>query len=256
MCREVIGAMEVLSELDSNEGALHEGIAENKTDSKLWSGVFLLGTCRCKNDNELDCEKAITRVDYNDPSTLDDFLVLTKTDIPGVSLNGKQPQELNMHHSVYGDGTCLYHAIPHQAGFVDSSSRGCRIISGHLRQMIIKVTSDYPTVRLEDGLSITQWLKRQQAILNPAEWGGDLEVRLLAIGLKRDIVVLTDASNGATYARRFPCQPPPIPKMAGGIFIPVSTKELCIHWKSRNPQPLLTIYNGRSHYDSVVHLSG
>jgi len=31
----VIGAMEVLSELDGTEGALHEGTAENKTDSKL-----------------------------------------------------------------------------------------------------------------------------------------------------------------------------------------------------------------------------
>ena len=122
--------------------------------------------------------------------------------------------------------------------------------------MIVKVMSDYPAVRFEDGLSTTQWLKRQQVILNPAEWGGDLEVRLLAIGLKRDIVVLTDASNGATYARRFPYQPPPIPKMAGGIFIPISTKELCKHWKSCNPQPLLTIYNGHSHYDSVVHLVG
>ena len=50
-----------------------------------------------KNDNELDCEKAITRVDYDDPSTLDDFLVLTETDIPGASLNVTQPQELNMH---------------------------------------------------------------------------------------------------------------------------------------------------------------
>ena len=130
---------------------------------------------------------------------------------------------------MYGDDSCLYHAVAHQAGFVDGSSRGCRIIGGHLRQMVVKAMSDYPAVRLEDGLSTTQWLKRQQPIVNPAEWGGNLEVRLLAIGLKRDIVVLTDASNSATYTRRFPCRPPPIPKMTGGIFIPVFTEELCKH---------------------------
>jgi len=122
--------------------------------------------------------------------------------------------------------------------------------------MVVKVMSDYPEVCFEDGLSTTQWLKRQQAILNPAELGGNLEVCMLVIGLKRDIVVLTDASNSATYARRFPCQPPPIPKMAGGIFIPVSTKERGKHWESRNPQPLLIIHNGRSDYESAVNLAG
>ena len=88
---------------------------------------------------------------------------------------------------------------------------------------------NHPVVRLEDGLSTTQWLKRWQAILNPTEWGGDLKVRLLAIGLNRDIVVLTDGSNSATYTRRFPCHPPPIPKMMGKIFILGTTEKLCQH---------------------------
>ena len=65
--------------------------------------------------------------------------------------------------------------------------------------------------------------------------------------------MLTDGSNSATYARRFPCQPPPIPKMMGGIFIPVTTEELCQHWESYSPQPLLILYNGHSHYDSTAN---
>ena len=50
---------------------------------------------------------------------------------------------------------------------------------------------EYPAVRLEDGLSTTQWLQKKQTILDPAEWGGDLELCLLAIGLKRNIMVIT-----------------------------------------------------------------
>ena len=157
-------------------------------------------------------------------------------------------------HSVYGDGSCLYHAIAHQAGFINGNSKGCTIISKHLRQMVLKVMTDYPAVRLEDGLSTIQWLERKKAVLDPTEWGGDLEIRLLAIGLKRDIVVLTAACNSASYARKFPSKPPPITKMRGGIFIPLSTDELCRQWQSLNPRPLLIVYNGYSHYDSTVQL--
>ena len=158
-------------------------------------------------------------------------------------------------HSVYGDGSCLYHAIAHQAGFIDSNSKGCTTISKHLRQMVFKVMTDYPAVQLEDGLSIIQWLERKQAVLDPTEWGGDLEIRLLAIGLKRDIVVLTTVRDGASYARRFPSELPPIANMRGGIFIPLSTDELCRQWESLNPPPLLIVYNGHSHYDSTVQLT-
>ena len=86
----------------------------------------------------------------------------------------------------------------------------------------------YPDLHAEDGLTITQWLQKKIVVLDPAEWGGDLKLRLLAIRLKRDIVVIT-ASDGCNYcyARRFPCQPPPLPKMRGGIFIPLISQELC-----------------------------
>jgi len=55
-------------------------------------------------------------------------------------------------------------------------------------------------------------MDEEAKILNSAEWGGDLEVRLLAIGLQRDIVVITSGVVGS-YARRFPHEAPPLPKM-------------------------------------------
>ena len=95
---------------------------------------------------------------------------------------------------------------------------------------------------------IIQWLQKQQAILDPAEWGSDLELRLLAIGLKGDIMVITEVHDGSTYVRHFPSKPLPIPKMRGGNFI--SSNKLCSQWASLNPTPLLVVYNGHSHYDS------
>ena len=76
--------------------------------------------------------------------------------------------------------------ISSKAGFINSNSRGCTIISKHLRQIVFQVMTDHPAVRLKDGLSIIQWLERKQAVLDPTEWGGDLEVQLLVIDLKRD----------------------------------------------------------------------
>ena len=135
--------------------------------------------------------------------------------------------------------------------FINRNSRGDKIVSGFLRQVVLKMMTEYPDVRLEDGLSTAQWLQKKQATLDPAQWGGDLEVWLLAIGLKRDVVVLTAAHDGSTYARQFPSQPPPISRMRGGIFIPLSSSELCGRWKSLDPTPLLIIYNGHSHYRAV-----
>ena len=47
--------------------------------------------------------------------------------------------------------------------------------------------SEYPTVSLENGLSSAQWLERKQVILDACKWGGDLEARLLTIGLKETL---------------------------------------------------------------------
>ena len=152
-------------------------------------------------------------------------------------------------HKICGDGSCLYHAIAHQAGFIEPGSQGNTVISNHLRFLVVKTMTEHPDVRLEDGLSMTQWLEKKQKNLNVSEWGGDLEIRLMAIALHRDIVVLTSGTDGS-YARRFPCKVPPLPKMRGGVFIPITSDELCNQWQS--PFPLLIIFNGLNHYDSTI----
>ena len=166
-------------------------------------------------------------------------------------------KQLNViRHLIDGDGSCLYHAVAHQAGFIPKSSRGDRVTSSLLRQMVSKTMDECPHVRMEDGLSLVHWLEKKQAVLDPSEWGGDLELRLLAIGLKRDIVVITSVDNGEhSYARRFLCEPKPSQKMRGGIFIPLSCNELCGWWQHVIPSPLLVIFNGYNHYDSTLSLS-
>ena len=72
--------------------------------------------------------------------------------------------------------------------------------------------SEYPAVSLENGLSSAQSLERKRVILDACEWGGDLEARLLAIGLKRDIVVLTSTEDDASYARVFLVNHPLFPR--------------------------------------------
>ena len=125
-----------------------------------------------------------------------------------------------------GDGSCLNHAVTHQAGFISKSSRGDKNISRQLHQLTVSMMVKYPDVCAEDGLTSTQWLQKKIVVQDPTEWGGDLELCLLVVGLKRDIVVITASDNcSCCYARRFPCQPPPIPKMRGGIFIPLTSHE-------------------------------
>ena len=60
--------------------------------------------------------------------------------------------------------------------------------------------------------------KKQQEILSSDWWGGDLEIRLLAIDFHRDIVVITAANNGSTFARTYPSKPLPVEMMKGGVF--------------------------------------
>ena len=98
-----------------------------------------------------------------------------------------------------------------------------------------------------------QWLEKKQSVFDPSEWGGDLELRLLAIGLKRDIAVITSVQKGeSSFARRFPCEAKLSQKMRGGIFIPLTCYELFEWWQVTVPSPLLLIYNGFNHYDSTL----
>jgi len=71
---------------------------------------------------------------------------------------------------------------------------------------------------------------KQLQIVQHAQWGGDLEIRLLTIAIEREVVVISGSGNNFTSAQRFPCHPPPIPKMRGGIFIPVDVTELAAQW--------------------------
>ena len=68
--------------------------------------------------------------------------------------------------------------------------------------------------------------------MQSTEWGGDLEVRLLAIGIGRVVVITGSIDHDIfTSARKFPCHPPPVPKMKGGIFIPIELPELAAQGK-------------------------
>ena len=146
----------------------------------------------------------------------------------------------------------MYYAVAHQAGYTEHSSHGDNFIGKQLRMLALTVIQKYPGVRTEDGLSSQhQWEQKKLCILQPSEWGGDLEVRLLAIGIGREIVVITGSGDSYTCARRFLCQPPPVPKTRGGIIIPIDITELPSQWKQYKPSPLLIMYNGTNHYDST-----
>jgi len=81
--------------------------------------------------------------------------------------------------------------------------------------------NEHPCVRLEERLtSVQQWLEKKQHVVNG-------EVRLLAMALHQDIIVITANSDGS-YARRFPCGPTPLPKMNGGSFVDTKSDELCV----------------------------
>jgi len=132
---------------------------------------------------------------------------------------------------------------------------GDNSITSQLRTLALICTQKYPGVRLEDGTKLQQWEQKKLQIFHQGGWGGDLEVQLLAIGLSREIIVITGSRNKFTFARRFPFHPPLIPKMRGGIFIPMNVAKLLEQWKSYNPFPLLIIYNGINHYDSTIFSS-
>ena len=174
-----------------------------------------------------------------------------------VAYSKPSPKSLLKHlklqkHCVKEYGNCLYHAVAHQAGLIMSSSSGDELVCKHLRQLTLLTMLNYPAVQSEDFISQGEWIEKQQTILQNSEWEGDLELRLMAIGLKREITVITDSTVGNTFARQYPCQPPPIPKMKGGLFIPLSADKLCAQYDSLLCHNLLVLlYNGSNHFDST-----
>lgn len=111
----------------------------------------------------------------------------------------------------------------------------------------------YREVHTEEGMSQHQWEQKKLRILY--HWGGDLEVRLLAIGIGKEIVVIIGSGNVCTSACRVPCHLSPVPKIRGGIFIPISIFELSSQGTHYKPSPLLIIYNSINHYDSVIFVN-
>lgn len=111
---------------------------------------------------------------------------------------------------------------------------------------------NYPTIQSEGSLSPADWMNKQQRVLQDNEWGGDLEIRLIAIGLKKEVIVITDSTFGNVFARKYPYLIPPVSKMKGGVFIPLTCDELCASLPSRDS--LIILYNGYNHYDSTKPL--
>ena len=163
-------------------------------------------------------------------------------------------------HSAFGDGNCLYHAISHQGGLIGYDEQGRADTSFQLRLLAVEMMIQYPEVRDEKGLSLEQWEERKIKTLDPAFWGGEVETRLLAIGLGVDILVLsTNQERQAENARLFPHQPPPVPKMNYCNYQTITLDELYSRWWEKRGRtylfrPLVILYNGRDHYDSVKHV--
>jgi len=68
----------------------------------------------------------------------------------------------------------------------------------------------------KNSLSQANWMDKQQTILQDNEWGGNLEIRLMAIGLEKEVTVITDSTVGNVFAWKYPSHPPPVPKVKGG----------------------------------------
>ena len=100
-------------------------------------------------------------------------------DEPDLSLQFVSTQETNLlpmntlkqlnviRHLIDGDGSCLYHAVAHQAGFIPKSSRSDRVTSNFLRQMVSKTMDEFRHVRMEDGLSLIHWLEKSKLFWIP-----------------------------------------------------------------------------------------
>jgi len=50
-------------------------------------------------------------------------------------------------HKVRGDGNCLYHAVAHQAGFIEQNSLGDTLVAKQLRTLALQCMCKYPDVR-------------------------------------------------------------------------------------------------------------
>jgi len=58
---------------------------------------------------------------------------------------------------------------------------------------------NYLAVWLESSLSEEEWLIKQKEVVQSANSGGDVEVRLMAIGLKQNIIFITDCTSECIF---------------------------------------------------------
>ena len=151
-------------------------------------------------------------------------------------------------HRVAGDGNCLFHAIAHQCGRKESKATAVE-----LRHLCATVMEKYPHIQREDGLSDEQWIKRKDVVQDKKRrvWGGDLEIRLLALGLKLDIVVITNETNGTSSARLYPAEAHPTGNMNGGIFFTVKTSKISEILQNRSNKYIVILYNGVDHFNTT-----
>ena len=77
--------------------------------------------------------------------------------------------------------------------------------------------------------------------------GCDLDIRLLALGFKSAIVVIT--AKEQIYARFFPCICPA--SMHCGVFDNIPINDLIPGWISNMLKPLVIFFNGIDHYNST-----
>jgi len=134
------------------------------------------GTKQLDNAKQLDSVKQLDDTKQLDGPRLShltkSFLYSGEPDVQIISAHKPQNslplssvlQQLKLsRHTVNGDGSCLFHATAHQAGLIAKSSHGDMMISNHLRQLVLKMMNEHPTVRLEEGLSVLQWMKKQKS---------------------------------------------------------------------------------------------
>ena len=102
-------------------------------------------------------------------------------------------------HKVNGDGNCLYYAVAHQLNILYFCWKSIENVGTNFHAEISGSTCR--------GRNITTSMEAKKApYFTTKERGGDLEVRLLAIGVGREIIVITGSAADDTYtsARRFP----------------------------------------------------
>ena len=97
------------------------------------------------------------------------LLSVSAINIPSVDL-----QQLGyVRHTVYGDGNCLFHAIAHQEGLIKQGCHGDQSVADQLRALALICMQKYPDIRIEDGMTLSQW-EQKSFILYSMLSGGEI----------------------------------------------------------------------------------